>query len=392
MCKPPKLLGRERAIATLRNAAPGRVAFYGLESPEGVPAYVHAKVCIIDDQWASVGPTASTAGPGPTTPNCLPRLRPRRTARQPQDAPLLLSERSFRDDVGSDVCMPSAGPVRGDHDGRFIVVEYRCQGCSPSTASGPDAPGCPRTRVELSQRTRPGGNRRVRRAVARLPAHPARSLAQSRHHVRGVHDLGDRLLPDRSRRPLRVGRPWRLCSRGCVGGSHGCCLQCDARRSWTSFSGCRAGARARADAPPLGRWSASGPTELFPVMEADLEIAPMGTHQAQLRFSGRQLDRLLMHQFAQVTMRAMPRQLVANIVGSLHPSAPAFGLPSPSRNRPQVPTHGRTGPSHEVSGSVGDPGQHEKAPHQRFLWSSTLPARGGRFRQCADLGKLCEMA
>jgi len=53
--KPPNLLGRERAIATLRKAAPGRAAFYGLESPEGVPVYVHAKVCIIHDQWASVG-------------------------------------------------------------------------------------------------------------------------------------------------------------------------------------------------------------------------------------------------------------------------------------------------------------------------------------------------
>jgi len=53
--KPPNLLGRERAIATLRKAAPGRAAFYGLESPDGVPVYVHAKVCIIDDQWASVG-------------------------------------------------------------------------------------------------------------------------------------------------------------------------------------------------------------------------------------------------------------------------------------------------------------------------------------------------
>ena len=31
------------------------MAFYGLESPDGVPVYVHAKVCIIDDQWASVG-------------------------------------------------------------------------------------------------------------------------------------------------------------------------------------------------------------------------------------------------------------------------------------------------------------------------------------------------
>ena len=53
--KPPNLVGRERAIMTLRKAAPGRVAIYGLDSPDGVPVYVHAKVCIIDDQWASVG-------------------------------------------------------------------------------------------------------------------------------------------------------------------------------------------------------------------------------------------------------------------------------------------------------------------------------------------------
>jgi phosphatidylserine/phosphatidylglycerophosphate/cardiolipin synthase-like enzyme len=53
--KPPNLVGRERAIATLRKAAPRRVAFYGLESPDGVPVYVHAKVCIIDDKWASAG-------------------------------------------------------------------------------------------------------------------------------------------------------------------------------------------------------------------------------------------------------------------------------------------------------------------------------------------------
>lgn len=55
LSRPPNLVGRESAIATLRKRAPGRVSFYGLESPDGVPVYVHAKVCIIDDQWASVG-------------------------------------------------------------------------------------------------------------------------------------------------------------------------------------------------------------------------------------------------------------------------------------------------------------------------------------------------
>jgi phosphatidylserine/phosphatidylglycerophosphate/cardiolipin synthase-like enzyme len=55
IAKPPNLVGRERAIDMLRKAAPGRVAFYWLESPESVPVYVHAKVCVIDDQWASVG-------------------------------------------------------------------------------------------------------------------------------------------------------------------------------------------------------------------------------------------------------------------------------------------------------------------------------------------------
>ena len=53
--KPPNLVARDRAMTALRKAAPGRVAFYGLESPAGVPVYVHAKVCVIDDQWASVG-------------------------------------------------------------------------------------------------------------------------------------------------------------------------------------------------------------------------------------------------------------------------------------------------------------------------------------------------
>jgi phosphatidylserine/phosphatidylglycerophosphate/cardiolipin synthase-like enzyme len=51
----PQLLGRRRALDRLVAAAPGRVAAYGLENHAGTPVYVHAKVCIVDDTWASTG-------------------------------------------------------------------------------------------------------------------------------------------------------------------------------------------------------------------------------------------------------------------------------------------------------------------------------------------------
>lgn len=51
----PYLLGRQQSMTLLRAAAPDRVAFYGVENHQGVPVYVHAKACVIDDAWASVG-------------------------------------------------------------------------------------------------------------------------------------------------------------------------------------------------------------------------------------------------------------------------------------------------------------------------------------------------
>jgi phosphatidylserine/phosphatidylglycerophosphate/cardiolipin synthase-like enzyme len=51
----PQVLGRERALDRLMRIAPGRVAAYGLENHAGTPVYVHAKVCVIDDTWASTG-------------------------------------------------------------------------------------------------------------------------------------------------------------------------------------------------------------------------------------------------------------------------------------------------------------------------------------------------
>jgi phosphatidylserine/phosphatidylglycerophosphate/cardiolipin synthase-like enzyme len=51
----PNQVGREQAVRVLQDAAPGRVAIYDIENAEGVPVYVHAKITVIDDVWASVG-------------------------------------------------------------------------------------------------------------------------------------------------------------------------------------------------------------------------------------------------------------------------------------------------------------------------------------------------
>ncbi|MBS2965774.1 phospholipase [Actinocrinis puniceicyclus] len=52
---PPNLVGRIEAMRMLAEAGGDRVAVYGVENHAGVPVYVHAKVCIIDDVWACVG-------------------------------------------------------------------------------------------------------------------------------------------------------------------------------------------------------------------------------------------------------------------------------------------------------------------------------------------------
>ncbi|MFE6358642.1 phospholipase D family protein [Streptomyces sp. NPDC057806] len=52
---PMNLVGRVAALNRLREAGGDRVAVYGLENHAGTPVYVHAKVCVIDDVWASIG-------------------------------------------------------------------------------------------------------------------------------------------------------------------------------------------------------------------------------------------------------------------------------------------------------------------------------------------------
>ncbi len=52
---PPNKVGRAEAIALCREAGGDRVHVFDVENHEGTPVYVHAKVCVVDDVWASVG-------------------------------------------------------------------------------------------------------------------------------------------------------------------------------------------------------------------------------------------------------------------------------------------------------------------------------------------------
>jgi len=52
---PPARIAQQRAIDVVRAAGGDRVSVYDLETEVGTPIYVHAKVCVIDDVWASVG-------------------------------------------------------------------------------------------------------------------------------------------------------------------------------------------------------------------------------------------------------------------------------------------------------------------------------------------------
>ncbi|MGY1786975.1 phospholipase D family protein [Geodermatophilus sp. SYSU D00698] len=51
----PQYVGRWQAIEMCRRAGRDRVHVYDVENHEGTPVYVHAKVCVVDDVWASVG-------------------------------------------------------------------------------------------------------------------------------------------------------------------------------------------------------------------------------------------------------------------------------------------------------------------------------------------------
>ncbi|GAA4684492.1 phospholipase D-like domain-containing protein [Phytohabitans rumicis] len=52
---PPNQVGRAKALEVCRRAGADRVHAFDVENHAGNPVYVHAKVCVVDDVWASVG-------------------------------------------------------------------------------------------------------------------------------------------------------------------------------------------------------------------------------------------------------------------------------------------------------------------------------------------------
>jgi phosphatidylserine/phosphatidylglycerophosphate/cardiolipin synthase-like enzyme len=55
LSKPANLVGRQHALDLIRAAGGDRVGVYGIENHAGTPVYVHAKICVVDDVWASIG-------------------------------------------------------------------------------------------------------------------------------------------------------------------------------------------------------------------------------------------------------------------------------------------------------------------------------------------------
>jgi hypothetical protein len=81
-------------------------------------------------------------------------------------------------------------------------------------------------------------------------------------------------------------------------------------------------------------WKATGLASLFPVLEGDLELSPLGPNRCRLTLSasyrpplgdlGRSLDRALLHRVAQSTLRSFLAGIATNLeAGADDPAAPA---------------------------------------------------------------------
>ena len=95
--------------------------------------------------------------------------------------------------------------------------------------------------------------------------------------------------------------------------------------------------RARGDSLVLSfRWSSIGGAPLFPRLEGELELAPLGEAQTEIQvhgqydppvgFLGRGLDRILLHRIAESTMRAFLNRICSSVRGAA-PQGTSFPTP-----------------------------------------------------------------
>ena len=183
---PPNRLGQIRAMELLQQAAPDRVAFFDLENRDGVPIYVHAKICVVDDVWFTCGSDNFNrrSWTNDSELTCAV-LDPERDEREPRE---LASggegarrlARDLRLETWSEHLRPAGRAAR-----------------RPAQRLGPVA--VPRGRARRVARRRPAGPAATR-AGARAPARPGGPPAAAV----GRAGVPDRLRP---RRPSAVLAP-----------------------------------------------------------------------------------------------------------------------------------------------------------------------------------------
>jgi len=83
------------------------------------------------------------------------------------------------------------------------------------------------------------------------------------------------------------------------------------------------------------RWSASGPAGMFPALDADLEVAPLGSESTQLAISaryvpplgklGRLIDRAVLARVAEATVKDFLDRVAAALVENVAPTVAIAG-------------------------------------------------------------------
>ena len=158
-------LGQQKAYDLLKRAGGDRFALYDLENRAGVPVYVHAKICVVDDEWMTCRLRQ------PQSPLMDPRLRAHlRRGRPEWPTASNLRVSLWAEHLG----LPPDDPRLLDLDGASELWARRAQepDCRARPHAGPRVPRRTRIWAEPAYRlfVDPDGRpRALRRASASEP-------------------------------------------------------------------------------------------------------------------------------------------------------------------------------------------------------------------------------